>query len=54
MDFMADDQLYVTQINGQWVCRYQAELPGLLHLPENVGFTAGVKELIRFDLMIEE
>lgn len=54
MDFMADDQPSVMQINGQWVCRYQSEQPGLLRFPESVGFTAGGKELIRFDLVIEE
>ena len=54
MDHIADNQPYVTQINGQWVCRYQSEMPGLLHFPESVGFTAGGKELIRFDLLIEE
>lgn len=54
MDFMADDQPSVMLIIGQWVCRYQSEMPGLLHFPESVGFTAGGKELIRFDLLIEE
>lgn len=54
MDFMADDQPSVMLIDGQWVCRYQSEMPGLLHFPESVGFTAGGRELIRFDLLIEE
>lgn len=54
MDFMADDQPTVTQINGQWICRYQSEMPGLLQFPESVGFVAGNHELIRLQLMIEE
>lgn len=54
MDYMADTMPYVTQINGQWVCRYLSEMPGLLQFPESVAFTAGDEELIRFDLMIEE
>lgn len=54
MDHIADNQPCVMQIDGQWVCRYQSEMPGLLHFPESVGFIAGGTELIRFDLMIEE
>ena len=51
---MAGTTPYVTQINGQWVCRYLSQMPGLLRFPESVAFTAGDDELIRFDLMIEE
>lgn len=54
MDYMAAATPYVTQINGQWVCRYLSQMPGLLRFPESVAFTAGDEELIRFDLMIEE
>lgn len=54
MDHMADITPYVTQMNGQWVCRYRSKMPGLLQFPESVGFTAGDEELIRFDLMIVE
>lgn len=54
MDYMADTTPYVTQMNGQWVCRYYSQMPGLLRFPESVAFTAGDEELIRFDLMIAE
>lgn len=54
MDYMADDQPDVKQINGQWVCRYQSEMPGLLRFPESVCFIAGGQELLRFDLVIDE
>ena len=54
MDYTASTTPYVTQINGQWVCRYLSQMPGLLQFPESVAFTAGDEELIRFDLMIEE
>ena len=50
MDYMAGTTPYVTQINGQWVCRYRSQMPGLLHFPESVAFTAGDEELICFDL----
>ena len=54
MDYMAGATPYVTQINGQWVCRYLSQMPGLLYFPESVSFTAGDEELIRFDLGLEE
>ncbi len=44
----------ITQIDGQWVCRYLAQMPGLLQFPDSVSFIAGGDELIRFDLMTEE
>jgi len=54
MDYMAATTPYVTQIDGQWVCRYRFQMPGLLQFPESVAFTAGDEELICFDLIIEE
>lgn len=54
MDYMAAAVPYVTQINGQWVCRYLSQMPGLLQFPESVAFIAGNEELIRFDLMSDE
>ncbi len=54
MDYMASATPYVTQIDGQWVCRYLAQMPGLLQFPDSVSFIAGGDELIRFDLMTEE
>lgn len=50
MDYMADPAPWVTQIGGQWVCRYRSEMPGLLRFPDRVGFMAGGEELIWFDL----
>ena len=54
MDYMAGTTPYVTQINGQWVCRYLTQMPGLLRFPESVAFIAGGEELICFDLMMDE
>ena len=54
MDYMADNTPWVAQKNGQWVCRYRSQMPGLLQFPESVAFTAGGEELIRFDLRIAE
>lgn len=53
MDYMASAMPDIAQLNGQWVCRYLSEMPGLLQFPESVGFAAGGNELIRFDLMAE-
>lgn len=54
MDYMASFAPWVTKVNGQWVCRYRSEMPGLLEFPVSVGFRAGDEELIRLDLHIEE
>ncbi len=54
MDYLAATAPYATQINGQWVCRYLSQMPGLLRFPESVAFVAGDEELIRFELMIGE
>lgn len=54
MDYLTSFTPHVTQKDGQWVCRYLSEMPGLLQFPESVGFTAAGEELIRFDLMIAE
>ncbi len=54
MDYMAATTPYITQINGQWVCRYLSQMPGLLRFPESVAFTVGDEELIHFNLMMEE
>lgn len=50
MDYMADTAPHAVQIDGQWVCRYLARMPGLLRFPESVAFVAGGEELLRFDL----
>jgi hypothetical protein len=54
MDYLASATPYVTQIDGQWICRYLSQMPGLLRFPESVAFTVGDEELIRFNLMMEE
>lgn len=54
MDYMAATLPDVVQINGQWVCRYLSDMPGLLRFPESVAFTAGGEELIRLDLKMAE
>ncbi len=41
---------YVTDFDGQWVCRYVVEMPGLASFPESVGFATNAGELARFDL----
>lgn len=54
MDYMATNAPDVNQIGGQWVCRYCADMPGLLRFPESVGFLAGAEPLFRLTLMSEE
>ncbi len=54
MDYLASATPYVTQIDGQWICRYLSQMPGLLQFPESISFIAGGDELICFDLVIEE
>lgn len=50
MDYLASGP-YVTQINGQWICRYLTEMPGLLRFPESIGFEVSGRELFRVELM---
>ncbi len=50
MDYEGDGTPYVTCMDGQWVCRYAIELPGLLAFPETVTFRTEAGELLRFDL----
>lgn len=50
MDYLADTTPWVTQVNGQWVCRYRSEMPGLLHFPESIGVIAGGENLLFLDL----
>ena len=54
MDYMAAVTPYVIQMNGQWVCRYLSQMPGLLRFPKSIAFTASDKELVCFDLMAGE
>lgn len=54
MDYLASATPYVTQIDGQWICRYLSQMPGLLQFPESISFIAGGDELFCFDLVIEE
>jgi len=50
MDYCSSLLPYVTCMDGQWVCRYLIDMPGLLTFPESVGFTVQTGELLRFDL----
>ena len=50
MDYLANFHPYVTCMEGQWVCRYLMEMPGLLSFPESVGFTVQTGDLFRFTL----
>ena len=50
MDAMYDFTPYVTCMEGQWVCRYLSDLPGLLDFPASVGFITQAGELLRFPL----
>lgn len=55
VEFSEMDTLYhlyprVTQLDGQWLCRYDESLPGLLHFPECVVFRTQAGEAARFCL----
>ena len=50
MDTIYDFTPYVTCMEGQWVCRYLSDLPGLLDFPASVGFITQAGELLRFPL----
>ena len=50
MDALYDFTPYVTCMDGQWVCRYLSDLPGLLAFPASVGFITDGGELLRFPL----
>lgn len=50
MDYCSSLLPYVTCMDGQWVCRYLIDMPGLLTFPESVGFTVQTGELLRFSL----
>ncbi len=49
MDSLSDETPYVTCMDGQWVCRYVMELPGLEVFPEAVAFRTQAGELLRFE-----
>lgn len=50
MDAMFDFTPYIVCMDGQWVCRYLSDLPGLLEFPASVGFISEAGELLRFPL----
>ncbi len=50
MDYCCSLWPYVTCMDGQWLCRYLLDMPGLLTFPESVVFTVQTGELFRFDL----
>ena len=54
MDTMYSMHPSVSCKDGQWLVRYQEELPGLQHFPPSIGFTVETGDLFRFDLLIPE
>ena len=54
MDAIFETFPYTTQMEGQWVCRYLAEFPGVLEFPESIGFATEAGELMRFDMPAAE
>ena len=53
MDYCSDPDPYVTCMDGQWLCRYLIDMPGLQTFPASIGFTVQGGELLRFDLTAE-
>ena len=54
MDAMFESFPYAMQMEGQWVCRWRAEYPGVLEFPESVGFATEAGELMRFEITAAE
>ena len=50
MDTMYSMHPTVSCMDGQWLVRYQEELPGLQHFPPSIGFTVSTGDLFRFSL----
>lgn len=50
LDYCTSLLPYVTCMDGQWVCRYLIDMPGLQAFPASVGFTVQTGELLRFPL----
>ena len=50
MDALYGFTPYVTCMDGQWICRYLSDLPGLLAFPASVGFITDCGEQLRFPL----
>ena len=50
MDYMASYEPSVLQTDGQWLCRYDIDMPGLQTLPESIGLTAASGDVLRFPL----
>ena len=51
MDYCSSLLPYVTCMDGQWVCRYLIDMPGLLTFPDRVGFTIQTGEILSFPLV---
>lgn len=54
MDSMYGNQPTVVCVDGQWLCRYREEMPGLQDFPSSIGFTGSTGDLMRVDLPIPE
>ena len=50
MDYCDSLLPYVTCMDGQWVCRYLIDMPGLLTFPDSIGFSVQTGELLRLPL----
>ena len=50
MDYLSGSTPYATQVDGQWVCRYLIDMPGLLVIPGSIGLTTPAGDLLRFPL----
>lgn len=53
MDCMYGDWPGAVERDGQWVCDYWEEMPGLLVFPGSIGFTVQTGDLFRFDLTVK-
>lgn len=54
MDACWTERPYATEMDGQWVCRYNESLPGLLSFPESIRFTTEAGELLHYQLDLPE
>lgn len=50
MDYCYSPSPDVICKDGQWLCRYLLDMPGLLHFPQSIRFTVQTGNLLHFDL----
>ena len=51
MDSIYENTPWVSQHDGQWLCRYLIQMPGLQEWPESVGLTVKTGDLLRVGLL---